>query len=244
MIWVIIAWLSAKYTLPMPGNAYPCRLASLMPWPFQPDAQPSSTVCSWLATGTAAAVVAVLSGPKMKFAWSCVTHLCTSAAAVAGCDASFSGTSLTWCPSTPPALFTMAAQAVAPSSSSLPSALNGPDVAAISQIVMGELADPPPPPPEEHPAATPARRSAPAAARPRTFSRRATEGTRAGAAPGFLGKKRAVENRESSIKAPFGFMQDCRTGGQQRTLFSGLVRGLGGLSRHKREFDERCIPNA
>jgi len=30
----------------------------------------------------------------------------------------------------------MAAQAVAPSSSSVPSALNGPDVAAISQIVI------------------------------------------------------------------------------------------------------------
>src|SRR6185437_9190749 len=175
-----------------------------------PDAQPSSTVCSWLATGTAAAVVAVLSGPKMKFAWSCVTHLCTSAAAVAGCDASFSGTSLTWCPSTPPALFTMAAQAVAPSSSLVPSALNGPDVAAISQIVMGELAEPPPPPPppppELHPAATPATRSAPAVARPRTFSRRARDGTAAAAAlgflpPGFLGKRRAEENRESSIKA-------------------------------------------
>ena len=158
MIWVIIAWSSAKYTLPMPGNAYPCRLVSLMPWPFQPDAQPSSTVCSWLATGTAAAVVAVLSGPKMKFAWSCVTHLCTSAAAVAGFDASFSGTSLTWCPWTPPALFTMAAQAVAPSSSLVPSALNGPDVAAISQMVMGELADAPPPPPPPPSCTRPPRR--------------------------------------------------------------------------------------
>ena len=141
-----------------------------MPWPAQPDPQPSSTVCSWLATGTAAAVVAVLSGPKMKFAWSCDTHLCTSAAAVAGVDASFSGTSLTWCPWTPPALFTMAAQAVAPSSSSVPSALNGPDVAAISQMVSWELAEPPPP--ELHPAATPAARTAPAAAAPRTLSRR------------------------------------------------------------------------
>src|SRR5579871_2158963 len=210
MIWVIIAWLSAKYTLPMPGNAYPCRLASLMPWPFQPDAQPSSTVCSWLATGTAAAVVALLSGPKMKFACSCVTHLCTSAAAVAGFDASFSGTSLTWCPWRPPALFTMAAQAVAPSSSLVPSALNGPDVAAISQMVMGELADPPPPPPELHAAAAPATRSAPAAARPMTFSRRGRQGTPAGAALsflvlGFLAKRQAEENRESSIKAPFGF---------------------------------------
>src|SRR5579863_1461630 len=211
MSWVIIAWSSAKYTLPMPGNAYEFRLAALMPWLAQPDPQPSSTVCSWLATGTAAAVVAVLSGPKMKFAWSCDTHLCTSAAAVAGVDASFSGTSLAWCPWMPPALFTMAAQAVAPSSSLVPSALNGPDVAAISQMVMGEPADPPPPPPPElHPAATPATRSAPAAARPRTFSRRGREGTPAGAAPEFLGKRPAEENRESSIKAPFGFGQDCR----------------------------------
>src|SRR5215471_12508872 len=169
MSWVIIAWSSAKYTLPMPGNAYEVRLASLMPWPAQPDPQPSSTVCNWLAMG--AAVVAVLSGPKMKFAWSCDTHLCTSAAAVAGVDASFSCTSLTWCPWMPPALFTMAAQAVAPSSSLVPSALNGPEVAAISQMVMGELADPPPPPPELHAAASPATRTAPAAAPPSDFNR-------------------------------------------------------------------------
>src|SRR5215472_19043424 len=209
MIWVIIAWSSAKYTLPMPGNAYEVMLASLMPWPAQPDPQPSSTVCNWLAMGTAAAVVAVLSGPKMKFAWSCDTHLCTSAAAVAGVDASFSGTSLTWCPWTPPALFTMAAQAVAPSSSLVPSALNGPEVAAISQMVMAELA-PPPPPPELHAAAAPATRSAPAAARPRTLSRPARDGTPAWTAGRLRGERRAEENRGTSIKAPFSFGQDCR----------------------------------
>src|ERR1700724_3856105 len=208
-------------------------LASLMPCPAQPDPQPSSTVCSWLATGTAAAVVAVLSGPKMKFACSCVTHLCTSAAAVAGFDASFSGTSLTWCPWTPPALFTMAAQAVAPSSSSVPSALNGPDVAAISQMVMGELADAPPPPPELHPAATPATSSAPAAALPRTFGRRMRDGTLAKTVSGFLGKRRAEVNRESSIKAPFGFGQDCMP---VRTFFPGLrqVDQLAGIIGKKR----------
>ena len=52
-------------------------------------------------------------------------------------------------------------------------------------------------------------------ARPRTFSRRARDGTAAAAAlgflaPGFPGRRRAEENRESSIKAPFGFMQDKR----------------------------------
>jgi hypothetical protein len=76
--------------------------------------------------------------------------------------------------------------------------------------VMAELADPPPPPPELHAAATPATRNAPAATRPRTFSRRVREATPAGAAPGLLGKRRAEENRESSIKAPFGSGQDRR----------------------------------
>src|SRR6185437_11092017 len=177
MIWLIIASSSAKYTLPMPGNAYECRSASLTLWLFQPDAQLSRTVCSWLAIGIAAATVAVFSGPKMKFACSCVTHLCTSDAAVAGSDALFSGTSLTLWPRMPPALLTLSAQAVAPSMSLVPSWLNGPDVAAISQMVLGELADPPPPPPppEERAAATPATRRAPAAARPRAFSRRARD---------------------------------------------------------------------
>ena len=135
-----------------------------MPWPVQPDCQPSRTSCSWLATGMAALDVAVSSGPKMKLACTWVTHLCTRAAAVAGSDASFSGTRVTLWPMTPPALLTMAAQAVAPSSSLVPSWAKGPEVAAISQMVMGELADAPPPPPELHPAATPATRSAPAVA--------------------------------------------------------------------------------
>src|SRR5579859_4772892 len=182
-------------------------LALLMPCPAQPDPQPSSTDCSWLATGTAAAVVAVLSGPKMKFACSCVTHLCTSAAAVAGADASFSGTSLTLCPIMPPALFTMAAQAVAPSSSLVPSALNGPDVAAISQIVSWEL--PEPPPPELHPAAAPATRTALAAAALRTLSWREGRGSLAGTPRAFRKKERLAASGESSIKAPFGFGQDC-----------------------------------
>src|SRR5580693_3049095 len=138
-----------------------------MPWPVQPDCQPSRTSWSWLATGTAALDVDVSSGPKMKFACTWVTHLCTSAAAVAGSDASFSCTSVTLWPITPPALLTMAAQAVAPSSSSTPSWANGPEVAAISQMVMGELAEVPPPPPgEAHPAATPTTRTALAAALP------------------------------------------------------------------------------
>src|ERR1700722_11510775 len=85
-----------------------------MPWPVQPDCQPSRTSWSWLATGMAALDVDVSSGPKMKLACTWVTHLCTSAAAVAGSDASFSGTSVTLWPSTPPALLTMAAQAAAP----------------------------------------------------------------------------------------------------------------------------------
>src|ERR1700744_1411272 len=127
-----------------------------MPWPVQPDCQPSRTSWSWLATGMAALDVDVSSGPKMTFACTWVTHLCTSAAAVAGSDASFSCTSVTLWPSTPPALLTMAAQAVAPSSSSTPSWANGPDVAAISQIVIGEFDELPPP--ELHPAATPATR--------------------------------------------------------------------------------------
>src|ERR1700722_12391256 len=164
-----------------------------MPWPDQPDCQPSSTSWSWLATGMAAADVAVSSGPKMKLACTWDTHLCTRAAAVAGSDASFSGTRVTLWPSRPPALLTMSAQAVAPSSSLVPSWAKGPEVAAISQMTMGELADPPPPP-ELHPAA-PAMRSAPAAAPPRTFSRRARDGTLANA-PGFLGERRAEANRE------------------------------------------------
>src|SRR3984957_15615833 len=182
-----------------------------MPWPDQPDCQPSSTSWSWLATGMAAADVAVSSGPKMKLACTWDTHLCTRAAAVAGSDASFSGTRVTLWPSRPPALLTMSAQAVAPSSSLVPSWAKGPEVAAISQMVMGELADPPLPPPDEHPAATPATSSTPAAAPPRTFSRRRRGGTPAKAAPGFLGKRRAEVNRESSIKAPFGFGQDYRS---------------------------------
>src|SRR6202042_2260012 len=155
MSWVMVARSSAKKTLPMPGKEYDVRLELLMPWPVQPDCQPSRTSWSWFATGTAALDVDVSSGPKMKLACTWVTHLCTSAAAVAGSDASFSGTSVTLWPSTPPALLTMAAQAVAPCSSSTPSWANGPEVAAISQMVMGELAELPPPPPplEPHPAA-------------------------------------------------------------------------------------------
>src|SRR3984957_15136888 len=179
-----------------------------MPWPDQPDCQPSSTSCSWLATGTAAADVAVSSGPKMKLACPWVTHLCTRAAAVAGSDASFSGTRVTLWPSSPPALLTMAAQAVVPSSSLVPSWANGPEVAAISQMVIGELAEPPPPP-ELHPAAAPASSSAPAAALPRAFSRRGRDGTVAGAAAGVRGESRAGTNRGASIKAPFVFGQDC-----------------------------------
>ena len=134
-----------------------------MPCPVQPDCQPSRTSCSWLATGIAALAVAVSSGPKMKFAWTWVTHLRTRAAAVAGSDASFSCTRVTLWPITPPALLTMAAQAVAPSSSLSPSWANGPDVAAISQTVRG-VPDAAllPPPPELHPAARPATRTAPA----------------------------------------------------------------------------------
>ena len=112
-----------------------------MPCPVQPDCQPSRTSWSWLATGMAALAVEVSSGPKMKLACTWVTHLCTRAAAVAGSDASFSGTRVTLWPIRPPALLTMAAQAVAPSSSLMPSWANGPEVAAISQMVMGELAD-------------------------------------------------------------------------------------------------------
>src|SRR6201996_3909728 len=179
-----------------------------MPWPVQPDCQPSSTVCSWLAMGIAALDVAVSSGPKMKLACTWVTHLRTRAAAVAGSDASFSCTRVTLWPMMPPALFTMSAQAVAPSSSSTPSTLNGPDVAPISQTVMGELAEVPPPP-ELHPAATPATRTMPAAAVPRARRRRGRCGSLAAAACGFLKKRRAEANGESSIKAPFGFGQDC-----------------------------------
>src|SRR6202012_1545296 len=160
MSWGMVARSSAKKTLPMPGNEYECRLVLLMPWPFQPDCQPSSTSWSWLATGMAALEDEVSSGPKMKLACTWLTHLCTSAAAVAGLDASFSCTRVTLWPMTPPALLTMAAQAVAPSSSSVPSWAKGPDVAAISQMVMGELADPPPPPPELHAAAPPPTRRA------------------------------------------------------------------------------------
>src|SRR6202161_2222453 len=177
MSWVIVARSSAKKTLPMPGKEYDVRLALLMPWPVQPDCQPSRTSWSWLATGMAALDVDVSSGPKMKLACTWVTHLCTSAAAVAGSDASFSGTSVTLWPSTPPALLTMAAQAVAPSSSSTPSWANGPEVAAISQTVMGELAEVPPPPPELHPAATPTTRTALAAALPTTLRRRERRGS-------------------------------------------------------------------
>src|SRR6202161_922313 len=147
MSWVIVARSSAKKTLPMPGKEYEVRLALLMPWPVQPDCQPSRTSWSWLATGMAALDVDVSSGPKMKLACTCVTHLCTSAAAVAGSDASFSGTSVTLWPSTPPALLTIAAQAVAPSSSSTPSWAKGPDVAPISQMTRGALDDPLAPPP-------------------------------------------------------------------------------------------------
>jgi hypothetical protein len=166
------------------------------------------TSCSWLATGTAALAVDVSSGPKMKLAWTWVTHLCTRAAAVAGSDASFSGTRVTLWPRTPPPLLTMFAQAVAPSSSLTPSWLKGPDVAPISQMVMGELAEPPPPP-ELHPAATPTTRTALAAALLTTRRRRERSRSLAAAACGFRKNRRATANRESSIKAPFGFGQDC-----------------------------------
>src|SRR6202012_4140784 len=190
----------------------------------------------------AALAVDVSSGPKMKLACSWVTHLCTRAAAVAGSDASFSCTRVTLWPIRPPDLLTVAAQAVAPSSSLVPSWANGPEVAAISQMVMGELAEAPPPPPELHPAATPATRSTPAAAPPRTFSRRMRGGAPATPAPGFLGKRRAEVNRESSIKAPFGFGQDCMP---VRTFFpaSRQADQVAGIIR-KNGLNARCIPNA
>src|SRR5215471_10388412 len=191
----------------MDGNAYECRLASLMPCPFQPEPQAISTVFSWLAIGIAPAIVPLVSGPKMKVAWSCCTHLRAAAAAVAGFEASFSTTVWIWWPSRPPALLTMVAHAFTPSPAFVPSEAKGPDVAASSQMMIGELADPPPPPPELHAAAAPTTRSAPAAARPRARSRRARDGTTAGAAlgflaPGFPEKRRGVENSGSSIKAP------------------------------------------
>jgi hypothetical protein len=65
MSWVMVARSSAKKTLPMPGKEYDVRLALLMPWPVQPDCQPSRTSWSWLATGIAALAVEVSSGPKM-----------------------------------------------------------------------------------------------------------------------------------------------------------------------------------
>ena len=85
----------------------------------------------------------------------------------------------------------MAAQAVAPSSSSTPSWANGPEVAAISQMVMGELAEVPPPPPELHPAATPTTRTALAAALPTTLRRRERSGSLARTACGFRKNRRA-----------------------------------------------------
>jgi hypothetical protein len=77
-------------------------------------------------------------------------------------------------------------------------------------MVMGELAElPPPPPPELHPAAAPTMRTALAAALLATRRRRERSGSLAAAARGFRKSRRAKANRESSIKAPFGFSQDC-----------------------------------
>src|SRR5580704_16427145 len=76
-------------------------------------------------------------------------------------------------------------------------------------MVMGELAELPPPPPEPHPAATPTTRTALAAAPPTTRRRRERSEGRARTACGLRKNRRAKANRGSSIKAPFGFGQDC-----------------------------------
>ena len=60
-----------------------------------------------------------------------------------------------------------------------------------------------------NPAATPATRTALAAALPTTRRRRERSGSLARAAHGFLRNRSVEVNRESSIKAPFGFGQDC-----------------------------------
>src|ERR1700722_7715611 len=135
-----------------------------MPWPVQPDCQPSRTSWSWLATGMAALDVDVSSGPKMKLACTWVTHLCTSAAAVAGSDASFSCTSVTLWPSTPPALLTLASQAGAQRPSSTRGRVYGPDRPSLAHMVSGDPDEFRPPPPELPPPATPTTRTALAAA--------------------------------------------------------------------------------
>jgi hypothetical protein len=58
------------------------------------------------------------------------------------------------------------------------------------------------------------------------------DGTLAEVVSGFLGKRRAEVNRESSIKAPFGFGQDCMP---VRTFFPGLrqVDQEAGITRKK-----------
>jgi hypothetical protein len=100
------------------------------------------------------------------------------------------------------------AHAVAPNSSSVPSWANGPDVAAISQMTMGEFADPPFPLPELQPAATVMTRTALAAALPTTRSRRERYRTLVKVEAAFLEKRRAAVNWDESIKAPFGFAKD------------------------------------
>ena len=240
----MVARSSAKKTLPMPGKEYDVRLALLMAWPVEPDCQAEQDLLELV--GDPDPALASRSPRGQDVVGVHLGHALVHEGRGRGrIDASFSGTRVTLWPSRPPALLAMAAQAVAPSSSSAPSWANGPDVAGISKMVMeSSRSSPPPPPPGLHPAATPATRSALAAALPRTRSRRKRDGTRPDRHWASRKNERAyAEPGNRPSKPP---LASVRTVCQYDPFFYAPYTRKSRLTSiiREKELDARCIPNA